>query len=102
MAMTIFDVLSKIDKGGLVEEANERMAAVAREVERTGNKGTLTIKIDIEQNDANELLIGGSVSSKAPAHKHGQSVFYTDEAGGLHRRDPNQGDLPLIREIGNA
>lgn len=99
MAMTVLDILSKIDSGHVIDEANTQIAAVAKSVEQTEGKGRVTITLLFEHNNANQLLISASVKSAAPATAHGQSVFFTDDRGGLHRKDPFQGELAL-REVG--
>lgn len=62
---------------------------------RGGNaKGTLTIKLEIEQEDGN-IEITAEITSKAPKLRRGRSIYWMTPEGHLTRGNPNQPELPL-------
>lgn len=93
--------LVQTDKGRLHETASNELTALLKAIRETNKPGsiTLTLKITPDKgSDGERVVIAGSVATKKPAFDPRTSIFFLDEAGGLHRTDPNQHALPFGQE----
>jgi hypothetical protein len=91
--------LLTLDKGRVHDDATERLAELTKAVERCGGaKGTMTIKITVEAQDAETfhdtgvVILTGEVELKKPLPKRAPTIFYGDGTGQLSRQDPRGSD----------
>jgi hypothetical protein len=91
----ITDVLRDHDKGSAVHQATEELAQLVEAVTNESKAGTLTIKITVAPNKKSKevILFGVETKLSKPKQTAPLSVFFTDENGGLHRRDPRQAEI---------
>lgn len=88
------DTLGALAKGRALAEANEALAALVLAVQSTGKPGAVSVTITVAPNKGT-LFVSYEIKSKAPVEKPPASIFYPDDEGKLHRRDPNQTEMPL-------
>jgi hypothetical protein len=91
----ITDVLREHDKGAAVIQASEELAELVEAVTNESKPGKLTITITITPNKKSKEAVFFGVETKLskPKSTSPLSVFFTDENGGLHRRDPRQSEM---------
>ena len=95
MAKPITDIMRAHRKGAAVDLATELFGEVVRAVDETGNKGSVTIKIEISPGEGggSEKKVSFKVSCKKPIRDIPDAVFFSDQSGDLHRADPAQTEL---------
>lgn len=78
-------------------ELSEGLAKVSEAVLAHGGKGTITLKITVQQlGHENRLLVRDTVAVSAPKPVRESSIFfYNKRARGLSRQDPDQKELEL-------
>lgn len=93
--------LAEHAKGVTHSELTEQLAAVVTAVRDTGKPGALQLTIKIRPMKSNDevLLVSDVVRATIPKPDKSDSVFYADDAGNLVRDNPNQPDIPGIREV---
>ena len=99
MALIFTDVLAQLSSGQVVDDLNASLAEVTKAVEQSGKAGALTIKLTIAPNGDRMVTFETTITAKTPKATLGKTVFYTDDEGGVHRRDPRQHEMPL-RSVG--
>lgn len=88
-AATLLD----LDKGRIHDDMGEGLAEVVKAVEKTAQKGTITLTISVEPIDretfeeTGALMVEGTVKVNAPRLKRAPSVFYATGVGGQITRD---------------
>jgi hypothetical protein len=93
--MSLFmNVFSTLQKGVSLLEASSKLAELVRKVEETGKPGTLTIKLTVGPNKGT-IFVTDEITVKEPKGTRQASLFFPDEEGHLHRRDPNQSEMPF-------
>jgi len=90
----ITDVVGDLRKGAALADLNDEYQKVVKAVRETGKSGTVTLKLTIKPN-GETVFVDDDISSKPPKPAKNTSMFYADEDGGLHRRDPRQGEMTL-------
>lgn len=101
MARPIFDVLSQIKGGAAIHDAAKDLNELVRAVKATGKSGTLTIKLTVEPDKADDTVctIQPDVTLKLPKKARAKAIFYIDDkTGDLTREDPRQTQMKLERE----
>ena len=88
-------ILGELGAGETVERLTEDLAEVVTAVRATGKTGKVTLELTVKQNGAHGVSISDKITTKAPRDDRGESLFFADPEGGLHRRDPRQQELPL-------
>lgn len=88
-------------KGALHEDLSEALAKVVQGVMETGKVGALTVSLKIKPTGDGMVQVFDDLKSKVPEHDKPGSIFFTDAAGNVTRRDPRQTELPL-REVPDA
>lgn len=89
------DVLGELAGGTTHERMTELLAEVVTAVQEIGKPGELSLSLKIKPNGTGGVAVEDVVKAKNPEAPRGQTLFFTDADGGLHRRDPRQQDLPL-------
>ncbi len=82
-------------KGRAHDEATRMLREAVEAVQRTGKPASVTVKLAIKPVDKipNAFRIQDAVTANIPEDPR-TSMWVGDENGGLHRNDPNQGELP--------
>lgn len=87
------DFLREQSGGRLHDELSEALQTLVHAITDTGKGGSLTLSLSIkplEKGNTSGLLVIDKVALKAPQVERKASIFFPDEAGNLHRTDPNQ------------
>jgi len=94
------DVLRDLHKGAVADDAAVQLAALVQAVQAHGKYGTFTLTIKVEPFKGNDrqVMMSARATAKPPKGDPVGAVFFTDDAGNLHRNDPAQMTLPL-REV---
>ena len=101
MSRPITDVLGELGSGDTCDVLSSDLAEVVNAVKAHGGTGKVTLELTVKPNGAHGVSIADKITTKAPRADRGETLFFTDKEGGLHRRDPRQQDLPL-REVGGT
>lgn len=94
--LSLTETLMHLDSGETVEQAADKIRDVARAVLDTGNKGSVTIKLDIAPNgkrDLQAVKVTGSVTSVQPKQPKADAFFFVTDEGDLTRQNPMQPTL---------
>lgn len=89
-------MLQLLDKGVFIAAAGEAQAEVLKAIRATGQKGKLTITLDIvpvPKTEGAQVSITPSLKVTTPKQSARAKLFFTDEDGTLHRNDPNQTEM---------
>lgn len=87
-------------RGGEVERVlTQALADVCSSVSALGKKGAVTLTLRVEPNGDGAVTILPDVNHRVPKAPIGASVFFVDDAGGLHRSDPRQVELKMPEGI---
>ena len=89
------DMLAELAYGQTLDVLTEEMAEVVNAVRTTGKAGRLTLELTVKPNGAHGVAITDKITAKRPRDDRGESLFFIDRDGGLHRNDPRQTELPL-------
>lgn len=95
------DVLGELGAGQTLEDLSHRLAQVVQAVGDTGKQGKVTLELTVAPNGHGAVALADKITTKVPEPDRGTSLFFTDDDGGLHRRDPRQTELPL-RQVHTA
>ena len=98
---TVKTVNSKDKTMYLGDCINYELTEALQKVNEYKKGAELTIKIQIQQGDRNELNILADVSKKVPKGQIKQNTFYQDSKGVLYLDDPNQMKLLDVRKVEN-
>ena len=99
------DFLRDQDKGRTHEELSTGLHDLVEAVKLTGKKGSLTFTVTvapIDKGHTEQLRVTDAVVIKAPRGDRASSIFFTDQAGNLTRRDPNQLEFSTMRVVDDA
>lgn len=92
------DTLKNLRGGAVLDEIGDELANLTRHVRETGRAGKLTITLTVspvKKGQGDIVTIADEVRAKLPKLERPSTVLYTDETGGLSRKDPRQPDLPM-------
>lgn len=94
-------VLMQHNRGTAHAEASRALAEVVEACKRTGKKGSVTVRLDIEPQPkmGNVIKVTDHVVSKVPAADRVGSMWFPGEHGDLHRNDPRQHELFGASEV---
>ena len=95
------DVLGELGAGQTLDTLTVDLTDVVNAVKATGKPGDVTLKLTVRPNGAYGVAILDKITTKVPKEDRGETLFFTDNDGGLHRRDPRQEELPL-RQVRTA
>ena len=78
------------DGGSVVETMDDMLNKVVDAVYRTGNKGTVTLKVELKPNGKNGrgFEVTWDTKCSIPSPQHGKSFAYADENNNLTRTPP--------------
>ena len=89
--MDALGVIQRLAGGRFLEEVAAALVEISEEVVQTGNKGAITIAIEITQPTTGQpmVVMSETISRRPPkADPRGAAFFILD--GELHREDPRQ------------
>lgn len=92
---TFATTLAQLGKGDSLAELSAKLGDTVAAVRATGKKGKLTYTLAIEPvpgTDGAQVVLRDKVKMEKPEPERKSSLFFTTDAGGLSRRDPNQRD----------
>lgn len=83
--------------GNLLTDLSKAVREAVESSQLMGKPAGLTLKIAIKPagNGSGAVVVVDKLTIKLPEAQPTSSFFYADEAGNLHRNDPNQKELPL-------
>jgi len=89
------DVLAKISRGAVLDEATLSLGALVQAVTSTGRKGSLTVTLSVApmKGSPGQVTVSAAVGVKEPKDDAHAGVFFTDDTGRLSRNDPYQATL---------
>jgi len=84
--------LKTTNRGRTEADLSDKMHELIEQVLETGKKGTLTltVTVDADDADARRLILTEKVVSKLPQPDPRKSIFFADDTGNLTRNDPSQ------------
>lgn len=84
-------VLLQHNRGREHDAASKLLKQAVESVKTTGRKASVTVKLDIApmKNNQRVVQIGVKPTATIPEEKV-DSIWFTDDEGGLHRNDPEQ------------
>ena len=97
MSRPFSDILGELGAGETCDVLTDDLAEVVTAVKETGKVGKVTLELTVKPNGAHGVAINDKITTKKPREDRGETLFFTDTEGGLHRRDPRQQKLPLRR-----
>lgn len=102
MSRPITDVIGDLAGGRTMERLTELLQNVVSAVQETGKDGSLQLTLTIKPNGAHGVIVKDAIKAKTPEMDRGDSVFFIDSDGGLHRNDPRQIEMPLrkVEDVG--
>lgn len=86
------EILSDLATGDVEKRLTNDLAELVRAVEETGEKGTLTIKLDVSKGPK-VMHVAVKIDTKLPKAPLENTAFFCDERGGLHVENPRQAKL---------
>jgi hypothetical protein len=98
------DALRTMAQGKTLGKISTRLRDVVEAVKSTGKPGVLTLKVAVLPMNAEATLVKLSVdaSVKIPTPPMPAGTFFTDEAGGLSRTDPNQSEITFKPQVSDG
>ncbi len=91
--------LAEQGRGELLRELTDEMSKLVAACAELGKGGTLTLTLAVKPTETGTLEIADSVRAKLPTPKAKPSLWFADQRGGLHRRDPRQMEMSSLREV---
>lgn len=89
--------IETIDRGSVIEQADEQLKQVIEAVHASGKEGSVTVKLKIKPNGDRGYAVTADLTAKAPQLAFGQSFFYADRNGELTRTPPVEEARTMLR-----
>lgn len=94
-------ILGELQGGMLYNNMASELSRVVRDVAncQTGKGGSVTLELKVERlkkqnvNSGRAIILQATLKSKSPDDPPDANIFFFDDTGGLHLRDPDQHDL---------
>nr|WP_046285128.1 hypothetical protein [Mycobacterium sp. UM_NZ2] len=88
------ELLLRHAKGRAHDTASKLLREAVEAVKQTGRGASVTVTFSISQlkNNPRAVVVGDKVTAKIPEEKS-DSIWFTDDEGGLHRNDPEQYEM---------
>lgn len=97
MSRPFGDVLGDLAGGNTYDALGEALTELVIAVRETGKQGKLTLTLTVKANGKSGISVTDTINNKLPASPRGDTLFFSDRDGGLHRNDPQQRELALRR-----
>ena len=98
MSKPFADVIRDYRSGALHEKLTGELTDLVQRVAETNASGELVLKIKVKRDKDQMKLIATSKMTMPAKIEVGDALFFVDPDGGLHRTDPRQGELPIVRD----
>ena len=91
------DILREYRRGELVDRATDELNEIVRAVASTGRSGKLVLTLHVKSNrgEGDQILLEAETKVTVPKAPLPTAIFFVDEDGGLHQRDPRQREMVL-------
>lgn len=83
---TFAQLIDALDQGETAEEAMREFVGLVRQVLATGNKGALTLKLEVAYDGASDILIKDTISIRRPTHSRRPTEVSSNGEGALFER----------------
>jgi len=95
------NTLTRLNRGSCINELDDALAKLTQQCRMTGKPGVLTLKLKMKPVDASGdmMEISDAIAVSKPEMPRKAALFYATDTGQLCRNDPNQPDLPHLREV---
>lgn len=89
-----------LGEGNLIPDYVNKIHDVVKAVREHGKQGSINLSLKIKPCEGSvlQLVVESDISAKLPSATRPMSLYFSDENGGLHRRDPRQMGLPFDTE----
>lgn len=91
--LNFLEMVQGFRRGELLADADQKLKELVDAIGRTGNGGSLTLKLAFKVNKAGQVEAHPEITIKRPMRALGTGIFYVTDDGELTRRDPNQMDI---------
>jgi hypothetical protein len=91
--------LAEIRKGALVSELDSEYQRAVQEAQKTGQKATVTLTLEVTPYGENSIYLNGAASVKLPKVKSKPTLFFVTPEGKLTRQDPGQLEITALRVV---
>ena len=95
LATPIIKLLTDLRQGELCHELSEDLQALAKQVQATGKKGSMTITIAMKPTGMGRVTVSDDYKIKMPKGETPATPMFATEVGQLLVNDPSQMRLPL-------
>lgn len=88
--------------GDLQREVSQALNEVVEAVHETGRAGAVTLVVSVKpigKSAHRQLIVTDQVKIKKPEGDRGESIFFADDNHNLVRDNPNQPEIPGLREV---
>lgn len=89
---TFADLLADLSAGRTRPRLDQALAKLIDQCQSLGQKGTITLKIDVQPMGDDMIRFEDEITVKEPKPKKMATTFFMTEKG-LSRRDPRQADI---------
>lgn len=93
------EIMSRHDNGRFVEDADDLLSRVVREVIRYGGKGKLTLELEIKPNGERGISLNPAVKHTLPKRTQPDAFYFPDADGDLFRDPPADEADEMLREV---
>lgn len=103
--LTAAEVARRLGQSGFTDDLAAAIASVALSVISTGHAGAVKVTLAItkatqEEGESPRIVVNETITPVLPKSKPKGALFFVDEDGGLHRRNPNQAELDVaVRKV---
>lgn len=93
--------LHEYREGALSGELGEALNQLTQAVVETDKVGKLTVTLTVRPaaRRADMVIVSDEIKLAAPQADREQALFFVDANANLTRRNPNQPELPLVRQV---
>lgn len=88
MSSSFLMALGRHDGGSLVENADDMLREVVRDVTRYGKSGKVTVTLTVEPNGESALKVKADVKATLPKRPQGEAFYWPTEDHDLTRTPP--------------
>jgi len=93
-------VLNELEGGGTIKDLQRELQSLISDVQVHGKDGTMTLTVKITpKNNSPQLIFTPQIKVLPPKAERESTILYTDEHGGITRRDPRQPRLSGLAEV---
>jgi hypothetical protein len=90
-------VIEELNAGATASDLDRQLREVVVKARLTGQKGSVTLRLNIEPRGAESVLVSADIKTKAPEDEKPMSIFFACEDGELKREHPKQTTLPFAQ-----